>query len=144
MDAPLRYRQQTVARMGLSVIILVALACGETTQPEPDRTPTITITGVEDGEVAQAPVTIVIEVDVGTYVAELNGEAFFSGRTVSDPGSYLLEVAARNGTATASESVQFVIALAGSSRLILRALNLGPNNAGGGGDALLLWAYLEG
>jgi beta-lactamase superfamily II metal-dependent hydrolase len=113
-------------------------ACGDNAGPEPDRTPTISISGVSDGQVAQGPLTIVITVDVGTYSAELNGAEFFSGRTVSDPGAYTLTVSARNGTATASQTVQFTIELSGSSRLIIRLFNLGPNEAGGGGDAVLL------
>jgi competence protein ComEC len=113
-------------------------ACGGDPGTEPDRTPTITVSGVGDGAVVSGPVTIEITVDVGTYSATLNGAEFFSGRTVSDPGSYTLVVTARNGSATASETVAFTIELSGSSRLIVRVFDLGPNEAGGGGDALLL------
>jgi beta-lactamase superfamily II metal-dependent hydrolase len=116
----------------------VLAACGGQSGTEPDRTPTITVSGVTDGAVVVGPVTVAITVDVGTYSATLNGEEFFSGRTVSDPGSYTLVVSARNGSATSSETLAFTIELSGSSRLIIRVFNLGPNEAGGGGDALLL------
>ncbi len=134
----LRDRHRTGTMAASLLIGALAIGCGDSTEPEPDRTPTITITGVADGETVAGPVTIGISVDVGTYTAELNGETFFAGRTVSDPGEYTLTVDARNGTATASVTVQFTILLAGSSRLILRVIDLGPNEAGGGGDALLL------
>jgi beta-lactamase superfamily II metal-dependent hydrolase len=116
----------------------ILAGCGGESGTEPDRAPTITVTGVTDGAVVTGSVTIQITVDVGTYSATLNGEEFFSGRTVIDPGLYTLVVTARNGTATASETVGFTIELAGPSRLIIRVFDLGPNEAGGGGDALLL------
>ena len=77
MGSPLRNRQGTGVRVGLSLLVVLASACGDTSEPEPDRTPTITITGVTEGDVAQGPVTIGINVDVGTYTAELNGQVFF-------------------------------------------------------------------
>jgi competence protein ComEC len=116
----------------------VLSACGGESGTEPDRAPTIIVSGIADGAVVAGPVTIAITVDVGTYSATLNGEEFFSGRTVSAPGAYTLVVTARHGSATASETVAFTIELSGSSRLIIRVLDLGPNEAGGGGDALLL------
>jgi beta-lactamase superfamily II metal-dependent hydrolase len=120
-------------------VLLLPLACGGGggTGPEPDP-PEITVTGVADGGVYDEAVTIVVTVDAGTYSATLNGQAFFSGSTVSAPGSYLLEVEARNGTQTSSLQVSFSIQLGGPGVLILRMFDLGENENGGGGDALLL------
>lgn len=113
-------------------------ACGGVTPPVPDQAPTITISGVADGEVTTEPVTITISVDRGTYSALLNGQTFFSGRTVTTPDTYILVVTAVSGTATATASLQFTIALGGGTRLIVRVMDLGQNEAGGGGDAILL------
>ncbi len=110
---------------------------GSPTQPQ-DRPPTITVTGVVDGETRAGPVTITIAVDVGTYQAVLNGEVFLSGRTVSEPASYTLLTTARNGSAVSTLELRFQITLAGESRLIIRIFDLGPNEAGGGGAAILL------
>lgn len=122
----------------LAVFALLTPACG-TTSPEPeDRTPVITVQGVSDGARVSGPVTLTIAVDVGTYRAVLNDQSFTSGRTITQPGNYLLEVDATNGTATASVSVAFSIILEGESFLIVRVFDLGPNDAGGGGDAILL------
>lgn len=103
-----------------------------------DPAPVITVTGITDGETRAGPVTITIAVDVGTYQATLNGESFFSGRTVRDPGDYLLTVTARNGDAVSTAAIAFTLTLAGDTRLIIRVLDLGSNEAGGGGDAILL------
>jgi len=128
-------------RKSLSLsLLIVALACGGGgggTGPEPDP-PEITVTGVADGGVYDQPVTIVVTVDVGTYSATLNSQSFFSGSTVSTPGSYTLEVVARNGTATSTAELSFSIELGGPGVMILRMFDLGENENGGGGDALLL------
>jgi len=123
-------------------LLVFALACGgggggNGTGPEPDP-PQITVSGVADGAVYEQPVTITVSVDVGTYSATLNGDGFFSGSTVSAPGTYTLDVTARNGTATSSTQLSFSIELGGPGILILRMFDLGENENGGGGDALLL------
>lgn len=123
----------------LAAVGIAAVGCGGTdAEPPVDRTPVITVAGVSDGADLPGPVTITISVDVGTYQAHLNGQTFTSGRTISEPGDYLLEVDATNGSATASVSIGFSITLEGESFLIVRVFNLGPNDAGGGGDAILL------
>jgi competence protein ComEC len=98
----------------------------------------ITISGVEDGVTYTEPVTIGISVDRGVYEATLNGQDFLSGTTVSDVGTYRLVVDARDGEATSSEEVVFFITLSGDRILIVRMLDLGPNESGGGGDAIVL------
>jgi beta-lactamase superfamily II metal-dependent hydrolase len=123
-------------RIGLALACV--LACGSEPPGPADRTPVITISGIQDGAVVTGPVTITIEVDIGTYLATLNGETFVSGRTVSGPDDYALSVTARNGDANAAATVAFTIALSGDTRLIIRVFDLGPNEAGGGGDAILL------
>jgi beta-lactamase superfamily II metal-dependent hydrolase len=121
-------------------LLLSTVACGGGgggTGPEPDP-PQITVSGVADGEVYDQPVTIVVTVDVGTYSATLNDQNFFSGTTVSAPGSYTLDVLARNGTASSTAELSFSIELGGPGVMILRTFDLGENENGGGGDALLL------
>ena len=86
----------------------------------------------------EGPVSITISVSVGTYAATLNGISFFSGSTVSDPGSYVLRVEAQNGVSTSQSVVSFEIRLAGGSVLVIRVFDLGDNSSGGGGDAILL------
>ncbi|MFQ5703624.1 MAG: ComEC/Rec2 family competence protein [Gemmatimonadales bacterium] len=123
----------------LPLILLLACSGGGNSSTDPgDRTPSITVLGVADGDSLASPVTVTISVDVGTYSAELNGVTFVSGRTLTDPGDYLLTVTARNGQAVATLELRFTILLGGETRLIVRVLNLGENEAGGGGDAILL------
>lgn len=96
------------------------------------------MSGVEDGATLTGPVTITIDVDRGSWEAELDGAPFFSGQTVEAPGSHLLRVTARNGDAASTLEIRFEIVLAGASRLIVRIFDLGANDAGGGGDAILV------
>lgn len=114
------------------------VGCGDNGVATVDQPPTITVLGVADGEAREGPVTITISVDRGTFVAELNGTSFFSGRTVSAPDDYLLTVTARNGEATSTRELAFSIILSGDTRLIIRVFDLGANESGGGGDAILL------
>ena len=120
-------------------LLLSALACsgGDGVTPEPEP-PEITVTGVAAGGVYDQPVTIVVTVDAGTYSATLNGESFFSGSTVAAPASYVLDVVARNGTLTSTMRIAFSIQFGGPGVMILRMFDLGENENGGGGDALLL------
>jgi beta-lactamase superfamily II metal-dependent hydrolase len=119
------------------LLILLVGACGGDGPATPQPVaPTITISGVEPGQRYSEPVTIQITVDRGSYEATLNGAPFLSGRTVSAPGDYRLEVTARSGTAIATRTVEF--SLQATSVLIIRMLDLGPEGLGGGGDAILL------
>jgi subtilase family serine protease len=63
-----------------------------------DRTPpTITVTGVSDGQVASGPVTPVITIQdahPGTQTIVLDGKTFVSGTTVSGAGQHTLAVTA--------------------------------------------------
>jgi beta-lactamase superfamily II metal-dependent hydrolase len=123
----------------LPVGLAIGAVAGCADPPGPaDRAPVITVSGVADGETVAGPVTITIMVDVGTYLATLDGAAFTSGTTVTEPRDHVLSVTARNGEATASATVGFTIALSGTTRLIVRMFDLGPNESGGGGDAILL------
>ena len=120
------------------VMLAILVGCGGDAPGPAPRNPVITVSGIADGETRTGPVTITISIDVGTFEATLNGEAFISGRTVSDPGAYVLLVTARNGDATSSLELAFTIALVGETRLIVRMFDLGANESGGGGDAILL------
>ena len=132
-------RPDVLRSLGALVLLLLA-ACskdGAPAGPE-DQAPAITVSGITDGETREGPVTITISIDVGTYQAELNGVLFISGRAVSAPGDYVLRVTARNGEAVSALEVRFTIALSGETQLIVRFFNLGDNDVGGGGDAILL------
>lgn len=124
--------------LGLLLVALLGACGGGGTAPPPEAPPVITVTGVEDGAVLTEPATVTVSVDKGTFQATLNGEPFFSGTTVADPGSYELVVVARDGELTSTEVVRFEIRLGGDSLLIVRLFDLGENGAGGGGDAILL------
>lgn len=131
-------------RTAAGVLALVGLAAsvpscsGDGGTGTVDEPPTITINGVTDGLVTAGAVTITIAVDRGSYEALLNGASFFSGTTIEAPGGYALEVTARAGTATSTATVDFQIILGGSSVTIVRLFDLGANDAGGGGDAILV------
>ena len=125
-------------RRFLSIPILGLLAaCGGDTAGPTATPPTITILGVENGATYSGPVTITVEVDRGTYTTTLNNEPFVSGRTVSQIGSHVLRVEARSSGAVSTREVQFSIG-AGNRLVIVRLLDLGPNDSGGGGDAILI------
>jgi len=91
-----------------------------------------------DGAAFAPPVRLDISVDRGAFNASLNGSAFFSGNEVTQPGAYTLVVSARDGAATSSATLQFTLAFSGASVLSVRLLDLGANEQGGGGDAILL------
>jgi hypothetical protein len=107
------------------------------TGPSPDVAPVITVAGVTDGSQYDGPVSVAILVDRGTYTATLDGQPFSGGGTVSGAGPHTVVVSARNGSATASRTVGFNIRAAGRM-LIIRMFDLGDNESGGGGDAILL------
>jgi beta-lactamase superfamily II metal-dependent hydrolase len=123
-------------------------ACGNGgggTGPAPTP-PTVTVLAtaggvtapLADGAAFTPPVRIDVTTDRGVFNAALNGAAFFSGSEVTQPGSYTLVVTARDGTATRTVSLSFTLAFTGSSLLTIRLLDLGANEEGGGGDAILL------
>ena len=127
------------AFFAISVSLALASCGGGGTEPEPKDPPEITIEGVSNGDVLEGPVTIHLTITSGaTYQATLNGQPFFSGATVSQAGSYTLEVLARKDGLTSTVTVGFEIRPVGGNVLIMRFFNLGKNEAGGGGDAILL------
>lgn len=132
--------KSVMRRMAIFAVLIPVLgACGGDSSPtEPETPPVITIGGVADGQSYPGPVTISVDVDRGTYEATLNGQPLSSGRTVSDPGSYTVVVTARNGAAVATKEVAFTIAAPPGGLVIVRVINLGPNEEGGGGDAILI------
>jgi beta-lactamase superfamily II metal-dependent hydrolase len=94
---------------------------------------------VQEGQTYNTSVTITFTADRGSYEATLNGQPFASGATVSAPGSYTLIVQARNGAAVATRTIQFTIGGTISSGVtVIRLINLGSNDSGGGGDAILI------
>lgn len=117
---------------------LPILGCGGDDPSGPDRGPEISVAGVEDGDTLQGPVTITITVDRGAFSAVLNGMPFLSGQSVTAPGDYTLVVTAQDGASTSTLELEFRIVLTGESRLIVRFFDLGDNDAGGGGDAILI------
>lgn len=129
-------QREFIRLLTLPLFYFVASCGGDTSGPTVTP-PTISVSGIENGATYSGPVTITVEVDRGTYNATLNNEPFVSGRTVSQIGSHVLRVQARSGEATSSREVQFTIG-AGNRLLIVRLLDLGPNDSGGGGDAILI------
>lgn len=127
-------------RILLSAALVSALAAcsggGGGTGPG-DVPPVITVTGVTDGASYDSPVTVAVSVDRGSYTVTLDGQPFISPSTVSGPGEHVLQVDARAGTATSSRTVRFTVRVAGRV-LIVRMFDLGDNESGGGGDAILL------
>lgn len=132
------------SRRSLRPILFIGLfallpGCGGDDPAGPPSDPLeIAVTGVEDGAVYEAPVTIDIQTTRGSYSATLDGETFFPGSTVSDIGAHTLIVTARDGVDSETVRIDFEIRLGGDSFLIVRMFNLGDNDAGGGGDAILL------
>jgi beta-lactamase superfamily II metal-dependent hydrolase len=126
--------------LALVVLATALAACSDSPSGPPDAVaPVITITGVAAGGTYPAPVAVGISVDRGSYTATLNGAAFpAAGGTVADPGQYELVVSARSGSATSEARVAFTVRFAGSRVLIVRLFDLGDNESGGGGDAILL------
>lgn len=133
-------RRGRARRALASFVCLFPLACASDggTGPEPVP-PAITITGVADGGAYSPPVSIGISVSPGTYSATLNDAPFFSGGTVTQPGSYTLVVDARNGLETRVEQVDFTVEAGGTGDLlIVRVFDLGLGTFGAPGDAILL------
>jgi beta-lactamase superfamily II metal-dependent hydrolase len=123
----------------LVLFLGAALAsCSDSPSAPADVAPVITVSGVQEGGSYAGSVAIGIAVDRGSYTATLNGASFASGGVVSTPGDYVLDVQARSGTATSTARAAFTIGFAGSRVLIVRLFDLGDNESGGGGDAILL------
>jgi competence protein ComEC len=104
----------------------------------------ISVVGVEDQARYTSAVQIEISTSRGTYSAELDGQLFLSGQSVSDVGDHTLEVTARDQGDVASVTIDFEIVFEGTSTLIVRMFNLGDNESGGGGDAILLTDSAQG
>ena len=128
----------------LAAALILTSCGGDGNSPTEPVQPTISISGVENGGSYTQAVTITISVANGTYEATLNGLEVFSGVSVDQPGQYNLVVVARNGSATAREDLGFEIRLDGDSQLIIRIFNLGDNDSGGGGDAILVTDSAQG
>lgn len=126
------------AALPLLIALLTIGGCGPDGVTAPPARPEITIVGVEDEALYDAPVTIDIRVDRGSYIATLDGAPFISGTTVQERGRHLLHVSAREGTATTETQLSFTIAAPPGGTTIVRIIDLGPNEAGGGGDAILV------
>ena len=140
---PLSTISRISARTALCALLLVpGVACADNGSTGPDdAAPAITVTGVTDGGSYTPPLTISIGVAPGTYSATLNGAAFISGNTVTQPGSYTLVVNARNGTASATESIDFTVVppVGGATDvLVIRVLDLQLGSYGAPGDAILI------
>lgn len=129
-------RRATAASL-FALLSLAACSGGEPTAQDP-RPPAVTIRGVEEGGVYQSAVTVQVEVDRGTYEVTLDGAAVVTPLVVGSFGDHVLRVVARDGAAAADTTVSFSLKLPGSSVLIVRMLDLGANDAGGGGDAIVL------
>lgn len=131
-------KRQSLAAAAILLLTTFVSGCGSDAGTAPGATPpVITVTGVQDGAVYQAPVTIQISVDRGSWEARLNDQPFNSGTTVGAPGTYTLRVSAQAGVDTASVRIGFTIAAPAGGVLIVRLIDLGPT-IGGGGDAILV------
>ncbi len=129
------------ALLGLA---LLASACGdEPSGPEPEPL-AITVTGVAADSQYTSAVTIGISTNRGSFQAQLDGDLFLDGQTVTEIGPHTLEVLARDGADTASVRIDFELIFEGNSFLIVRMIDLGDNAAGGGGDAILVTDSAQG
>jgi len=134
-------RLSLTAVLGLAIL---ASACGdEPSGPEPEPL-TITVTGVAADSQYTSAVTIGISTSRGTFQAQLDGNLFLDGQTVTEIGSHTLEVSARDGEDTAFVRIDFELIFEGNSFLIVRMIDLGDNAAGGGGDAILVTDSAQG
>jgi competence protein ComEC len=125
-------------------MVIAAPAC-DSSPSGPTADPlAITITGVDDGGSYTSAVTIEIATNRGTYSARLDDELFLSGQTVSEVGPHSLVVTARDQGDEVTARVDFELTFEGSSTLIVRMFDLGDNDAGGGGDAILLTDSAQG
>jgi beta-lactamase superfamily II metal-dependent hydrolase len=127
-------------RLCALVVLAIVTACSSSSEPTVPRTPpVITVEGVAEGQSYTGPVTITIRVDRGAYMATLDDRQFLSGSTVSTPGAHTLDVVARASVVdTAAVHLHFSIAAPSGGALIIRMFDLGANESGGGGDAILL------
>jgi beta-lactamase superfamily II metal-dependent hydrolase len=121
-----------------TALLLASLAACDGSPVAPEPAPVITVSGVEDGSAYDSPVTIAIAVDRGSWEAQLNGAPFTSGTTVQETGSYTLIVTARSGVTTVTKQIAFTLLAPPGGTLIIRLFDLGPNEMGGGGDAILV------
>jgi beta-lactamase superfamily II metal-dependent hydrolase len=130
-----------VTRHAAAVLITVLLMAGcgsDDTGTGTDTAPVISVAGILDGASYDEPVAVVIAIDRGAYQATLDGAPFASGDTVRTPGAHTLSVTAHVGAASITRELHFTLAAPTDGVLIIRMLNLGANDAGGGGDAVLL------
>jgi beta-lactamase superfamily II metal-dependent hydrolase len=138
--APYARRCRAVFALLAALTLAAAAACSSSSEPTASGIPPIiTVQGVAEGQTYDAPVAITIRVDRGAYAATLDDQPFLSGSTVAMPGAHTLDVIARASVVdTAAAHVHFTIAAPSGGALIIRMFDLGANEAGGGGDAILL------
>lgn len=140
-------RFRTPLRLPLTAVLgltILATACGdEPSGPEPEPL-TITVTGVAADSQYTSAVTIGISTNRGSFQAQLDGDLFLDGQTVTEIGAHTLEVSARDGEDTASLRIDFELIFEGNSFLIVRMIDLGDNASGGGGDAILVTDSAQG
>ena len=112
--------------LGVLALSLLLVSCsGGGTDPDPTDPPEISVAGINNGDVLDGPVTIHLTITPGaTYQATLNGQPFFSGTTVSEAGTYVLEVVARKDGLTSTVTINFEIRPVGGDALIIRFFRL--------------------
>jgi beta-lactamase superfamily II metal-dependent hydrolase len=138
-------RLRTIKLLAAATIAFAGTSCGGGTPSEPTPDPlAISVVGVEGGGRYTSAVSIEISTNRGTYAAELDGQLFLSGQTVAEVGEHVLSVTARDQEDVATLTLDFEIVFEGTSTLIVRMLDLGDNEAGGGGDAILLTDSAQG
>jgi len=103
-----------------------------------DEPPLITISGIVEGASYDSAVTALIAIDRGAYQAVLDGQPYSSGTAIITPGAHTLRVTAHVGVVQTIRDVHFTIRAPSGGVLIVRMLDLGANDDGGGGDAILL------
>lgn len=126
------------ASAALLALLSLSACSGDEPTAQDTRAPAIAIQGVEEGGVYQSAVTVQVSVDRGTYDVTLDGAPVVTPAVVGSFGDHVLRVVARDGAAVSDTTVSFSLKLPGSSVLIVRVLDLGENDAGGGGDAIVL------
>jgi beta-lactamase superfamily II metal-dependent hydrolase len=122
-----------------ALVTLALVACASDGPGDAgDEPPLITISGIAEGASYDAPVTAMIAIDRGAYQAVLDGQPYSSGSTIITPGTHTLTVTAHLGAAQTVRDIHFTIRAPAGGVLLVRMLDLGANDDGGGGDAILV------
>ncbi|MES1259192.1 MAG: MBL fold metallo-hydrolase [Gemmatimonadota bacterium] len=139
MARPIQQLLRHGPRAGTLALALGLAACNPAAIDHgPGETPTIVIQGIAEGYSYDGPVAIGISIDRGVYSATLDGAPYTAGDTVRVPGAHVLVVNASQSLATVTREIHFTIRPLGGGVLIVRMINLGSNDAGGGGDSILI------